>query len=1001
MVVSGHAVTMTNNNSKAKKLATSFSKLTHATGLSEAEYNFDNNQFRNLIKLGTVQQGVLYSKVKSSKETIDFTDRVLKNFNVNHGLRNSVFKIVDTHIDEVGHLHIVTEQYINGIRVDVSKVAFHFDSAGTLINITGQYVINQNILTTPKITDYEAIEFAKTCIEDSSSVQGAAELVFLDEKLAYIVKIAEKDVPGWWIVVVDAQTGDLLEKSSTVRYLNPPGFPSNGSISQITGNIVTNEEATPGEIGTANGWLDNTNNRFYLFNNNEHWQVVDSNARPPILFNNNSNNWTTYSRPAMTIARNIERVLSYTGSVFGHDSFNGNGAMSICYYRNSTGDGAYWSGSNPGWFVFESGMPFNGGTLLELVTLDVISHEFGHALTQYHSNLIYTRNGAGVFSIPAAINEMYSDITGTCIESYFQADGRDHYSISPRSVQAETDWLGGEDMTRNGGGTRFWLRNMREPLNGGLEGNHPSFYRGTSWDNNQEPHFNSTVGSFAFYLISEGVNIESINDPGTSKPNFPYGPFRGLGIDVARNIVWGAQFDGVLLSNADYFACRNAWLTTAKSHGYDAGIVAQAWAAVGVINRTVNKPSGVTLPANPPNYTSISAAISAAANGDLIYVFPGTYPGNLTINQSNLTIVSRNRDLTTIDGTVTLASTSDGVTITGFTIDANPTTDGIIFNGTSGDRISSATISGNRFQNCRNGIMASYVSNSSVCNSQFQSCAATSVSEYDCSNFSFYDSKINTTGAKVDRNCSGSRFYSNRLENVTNTGIIFTGTGSSSDDIGFNEFMNISGTDISGLYPVSTLFMGGNVISNPNTFTLNFPSGTTGWIARNTFNPRLFNISAPSGLLFYNTLNEGNYWNNYAGVDNNGDGKGDTYLPHMGLDYYPFIKPRVSAIHFKYSGSSCLASSVCGYSYGQYESFRSKGTVKTGTLSGLKFNNAASISTTGDVIGSQTLICSNAWLDNTSNLTGGLVLKDAAGKAQMCISSNGIIRTRGAVSPLW
>jgi Zn-dependent metalloprotease len=996
LVASGDSIAI-GNGKLAQKLTTSFSKLNHITGLTEAEYSFNNNLLRNLLKQGTIQQSIQYSTQSNSKGTVDFSNRVLDIFNANHGLRNSVFKLVDTHIDEVGHLHVIASQYINGIRVEVSKIAIHFDSSGTLLNITGQHMSNQNISTIPQISVSQSVEFAKSVIVDSSSVNGTPELVLLDEKLVYLVNMSETGVPGWWMIVVDAQTGEVLEKQSSVCYLNPPGFPNNGSISQITGNIVTHEEATSGELATVNGWQDNTDSRYYLFNSNEHWQVVDSNARPAILFKNASNNWGTTSRQAISIARNIKCVQSFNSSIFGYNSFDGNGAMAVCYYRNSTGSGAYWSGTNPGWFVLESGMSYGGGSFLDLVVLDVIAHEFGHAINQYHSHLPPNSS----MNESAALNETYGDITGSCIESYFQTDGRDQYIVSPRSIQAKTDWLMGEDISRNSSGSRFWLRNIREPLVGGLEGNHPSFYKGTSWRSDGEPHTNSTVGSFAFYLISEGVNVESVNDPGTSKPNFPYGPFRGLGIDAARNIAWGAQFDGVLLSNADYFACRNAWLTTAKSHGYDAGIVAQAWAAVGVINRTVNKPSGVVLPANPPNYTSISAALSAASNGDLIYVFPGTYTGNLTINRSNLTLVSRNRDLATIDGTVTLASTADGVTITGFTIDASSTTDGIVLSGTSGDRIYSATISGNRFQNCRNGIMANYVSNSSVCNSQFQSCAATSVSEYDCSYFSFFDSKINTTGAKVDRNCSGSLFYSNRLENVTNTGIIFTGTGSSSDDIGFNEFMNISGTDISGLYPVSTLFMGGNVISNPNTFTLNFPSGTTGWIARNTFNPRLFNISAPSGLLFYNTLNEGNFWNNYAGVDNNGDGKGDTYLPHLGLDYYPFIKPRVSAIHFKYGGSSCLASSVCGYSYGQYESFRSKGTVKTGTLSGLKFSNAASISTTGDVIGSQTLICSNAWLDNTSNLTGGLVLKDAAGKAQMCISSGGIIRTRGAVSPLW
>jgi len=36
---------------------------------------------------------------------------------------------------------------------------------------------------------------------------------------------------------------------------------------------------------------------------------------------------------------------------------------------------------------------------------------------------------------------------------------------------------------------------------------------------------------------------------------------------------------------------------------------------------------------------------------------------------------------------------------------------------------------------------------------------------------------------------------------------------------------------------------------------------------------------------------EGNYWCTYDGNDTNGDGVGDTNLPHKGLDYYPLMRP--------------------------------------------------------------------------------------------------------------
>ncbi len=405
---------------------------------------------------------------------------------------------------------------------------------------------------------------------------------------------------GKWVYYVDATTGEIINKYNDIKYFAKPAeaphiyekgytaqplqtptyrlppipavdVPSiaapttNGEHRDITGSILAGEG---GGSVTTTGWYENTNTDYYLYNKNRWWYIYNvatsgSWSDLNTYAYRTTNSWSTTDRAEMSAAQNFHATQNYFKDVHSRNSFNNNQAYARANVHQGTNYvNAYWDGTD---FHFGDG---DGVDANSLATLDIAAHEYGHAWTDYTSNLAYLDESG-------ALNESFSDIVGATVEFYLQPDGRSNY---PNKVAGTADWLVGEDAWLSSTA----LRDMRNPSNTATVGagnEQPSRYHGTYWytgsGDNGGVHYNSGVQNFVYYLLSDGGS--GTND------GLPYN-VTGIGIQNARLVAY--RVNSYKLTSSDTHAsARTAWISAANDLNPSwVDSVKAAWDAVGIID---------------------------------------------------------------------------------------------------------------------------------------------------------------------------------------------------------------------------------------------------------------------------------------------------------------------------------------------------------------------------------------------------------------------------------
>lgn len=201
----------------------------------------------------------------------------------------------------------------------------------------------------------------------------------------------------------------------------------------------------------------------------------------------------------------LEKIFEFYSTEFDRNSVDDKGLHLIATVHFDDDSGvtpgfmnAFWDPRTSEWYFGDGdGVIFDDFTK----AIDIVAHEYTHAVTQYTANLPY-RFQAG------ALNEHYSDVFGALVKQKFHADGL--------QKAKDADWLVGEGVFLNTKAPA--LRSMKEPgeaydwdVIGGKDpqGKDMDGYKNLpEWQDNGGVHINSGIPNHAFFLVAVGFKEE-------------------------------------------------------------------------------------------------------------------------------------------------------------------------------------------------------------------------------------------------------------------------------------------------------------------------------------------------------------------------------------------------------------------------------------------------------------------------------------------------------------
>ena len=357
------------------------------------------------------------------------------------------FILTKTQNDKLSDLeHRRYQQVYEGLQVWGGEIIQHMKN-GAVQSYDGEYFNISGLDTRPKLTSAQALEALKTYYQVKELVEdkdGSELVVFplndADFRLAHKMMVRKADEPLFnETTFVDAETGEVLLH-----------FP----------NIIQ-EQLT---IGIGVGKREDRMKFPTTLNNNLYYMYDASNARPftqrtfdlkhslgqtVYVSSTTDNSWP--SDDIVNIHTYIGYAYDFYYTLFGVKGIDNNNRTVNAFahvfdIKQKLYDNAFWHSASSG--MYGQGFYFLDpyqSTKDMGAAIDIVCHEYSHAITEFHSNLTY-------YGESGALNESFSDVFGTAIEFMFQPEGQGYN---------KADWIHGEDA--NASFTYSHCRNQIDP----------------------------------------------------------------------------------------------------------------------------------------------------------------------------------------------------------------------------------------------------------------------------------------------------------------------------------------------------------------------------------------------------------------------------------------------------------------------------------------------------------------------------------------------------------